>query len=64
MKNKLTTDGKYSVFIGKREVARSYVGNNGYEIRVLQGMDRMEVVDRIFNEVPEFAQANNIKPTT
>lgn len=57
---KYTTDGKYEIKCGKLVVAKSYVGENGYEVRILQGLPRMETVERIFNEVPEFAAANNM----
>ena len=59
---KYTTDGKHSVYSGKTEVARSYVGNDGYEVRVLQGMDRMKTWDKVMTDCPEFAAANNMRP--
>lgn len=55
-----TTDGKYSVFAGKIEVARSYVGNDGYEVRIRQGMLRMETIEKIFADCPEFAAKNEM----
>jgi hypothetical protein len=57
---KYTTDGKCSVYAGKIEVARSYVGYDGYEVRVLQGMPRTETIAKIFEDCPEFAKNNNI----
>jgi len=57
---KYTTDGKYSVYAGKNEIARSYIGNEGYEVRIKQGMPRMETVAKIFADCPEFAAANEM----
>ena len=57
---KYTTDGKCEVFAGKKVIARSYLGSNGYEVRVLQGVPREEVIKRIVNECPDFAKANGI----
>lgn len=57
---KFTTDGKYQVFSGKTVIAKSYVGNDGYEVRILQGMPRMETVEKIFADCPEFAKANDM----
>jgi hypothetical protein len=56
---KYTSDGIYSVFAGKVEIARSYVGADGYEIRVLQGMDRIETIEKIAKDCPEFLTNNN-----
>ncbi len=53
---KYTTDGKYSVFSGKIEIARAYVGP---ELRILQGMPRMETINKIAQDCPEFLEANN-----
>ena len=57
-----TTDGKYSVYSGKKEIARSYIGNNGYEVRILQGMNRTETIKKICEDCPAFAAANEITP--
>ena len=58
---KFTTDGKYSVFLGKTEIARSYLGQDGcYEVRILQGMPRMETIEKIFRDCPEFAKNNDM----
>jgi len=57
---KYTTDGKYSVYAGKTEIARSYVGNDGYEVRIKQGMPRMETWDKIFADCPQFAATNEM----
>lgn len=57
---KWITDGKYRVFAGKTVIAQSYLGNNGYEVRILQGMPRMETVKKIFEDCPEFAKANDM----
>ena len=55
-----TSDGKCSVFCGKTEIARSYVSEDGYEVRILQGMDRMKTWDKIFEDCPEFAKNNDM----
>jgi len=59
---KYTTDGKYAVTCGKKIIARSYVGCNGYEVRILQGLPRVETIERIIIECPEFAKNNEIDP--
>ena len=63
---KYTTDGKYSVFSNKTEIARSYMAgdnsNRTYEVRVLQGMPRMETIKKICEDCPSFANANGITP--
>lgn len=53
------TDGKCEVVCDGICVARSYVGQDGYEVRVLQGMDRMKTIEKINQDCPEFLQANN-----
>jgi len=35
------------------------VGKNGYEVRVLQGMPRMETLEAIGANCPEFLKNNN-----
>lgn len=55
-----TTDGKCFVYAGKTVIAKSYVGNDGYEVRILQGMDRLETMAKIRRDCPEFIKANNI----
>lgn len=61
MKNiKYTSDGKCSVFCGKTEIARSYIGTNGYEVKVLQGMNRAEIIKKILQDCPDFAASNGI----
>lgn len=52
------TDGKCSVFAGKTEIARSYVGYDGYEVRILQGLPRMETIEKINTDCPEFLTNN------
>ena len=37
----------YSVYCGSCEVARVYVGHKSDEIRILQGMPRMKVINKI-----------------
>lgn len=50
----------HSVFAGKTEIARSCLGSDGYEVRVLQGTPRMEVIEKIFRDCPEFAEATSL----
>lgn len=57
---KYTTDGKYSVFAGKTEIARSYVGEDGYAVKILQGMNRTDTIKKICEDCPDFAKANDI----
>lgn len=65
---KYTSDGKYSVYCGKKEIARSYIGDDtmfskgGYEVRILQGMPREETRDKIIRDCPDFAKANDMNP--
>lgn len=61
MSDKFKTDGKYYVLSGETIVAKSYVGYDGYEVRTLQGMPRMEVWEKIFNDCPDFAKANGME---
>jgi hypothetical protein len=57
---KLTTDG-HAVFCGKTTIAQSYLGMDGkYEVRILQGMPRIETYERILNELPEYARDNDM----
>jgi hypothetical protein len=58
---KYTSDGKCSVFAKKIEIARSYLGINGYEVRILQGMDRTKTIDKILEDCPKFCKENNIE---
>jgi len=57
---KYTSDGKYTVMCGKIVIARSYVGDDGYEVRILQGMPRMETIEKIFKDCPDFAASNDM----
>ena len=61
-KIKYTTDGSCEVYCGKTLIAQAYVGNRigEYEVRILQGMPRMETWKKIFEDCPEFAKANNM----
>jgi hypothetical protein len=53
--------GHCEVYAGRTIIARAYVGgDNGYEVRVLQGMDRMETMQKIREDCPEFLIANNV----
>ena len=57
-----TTDktGYCEVYAGKTCIARSYVGYDGYEVRVLQGMDRIETLDKIRIDCPDFIKLNEV----
>lgn len=62
---KYTTDGKFEVFAGDRVIARSYIGSgDSYEVRILQGMPRMETWRKIFEDCPQFAKENGMKIDT
>ena len=54
------TNNKYSVFCGKREIARAYTGENGFSVRILQGMPRKETANKIIRDCPDFAKENNL----
>lgn len=56
---KYTTDGN-TVFAGKKAIATMLVGNFSMELAVMQGVPRMEVVNRIVDELPEFAAKEGI----
>lgn len=57
---KYTSDGKHEVKAGKNVIAKSYVGNDGYEVKILQGMPREETIKKICTDCPDFATANGI----
>jgi len=58
---KYTTDGSSYVKYGKAIIAKSYLGNDGkYEVRVLQGVDRLAVLDKIRVDCPAFIVANQV----
>jgi len=61
---KYTTDktGVREVYAGKLKIARSVLGTNGYEVQVLQGVPRTEVVNKIIADCPKFAEENNLHP--
>jgi hypothetical protein len=52
--------GHCEVYAGKTLIARAYVGEDGYEVRILQGMDRKETMKKIKEDCPEFLEANNV----
>jgi hypothetical protein len=57
------THNKYSVFASDVEIARSYVSDEhggNLAVRVLQGVPRMEVWDKIFEDCPDFAKDNEM----
>lgn len=57
--DKYTTDGKYHVMSGKTIIARSYIGHDGYEVRILQGLPRMETIEKINKDCPQFLINNS-----
>lgn len=57
---KYISDGLYFVFAGKTLIARSYKGQHGYAIGILQGMDRAKTIAKIVEDCPEFASNNGI----
>ena len=52
--------GHCEVLSGKRVIARAYVGQEGYSVRVLQGMPREATMKKIKEDCPEFLKTNNI----
>ena len=52
--------GHNTVYSGKTVIARAYVGQDGYEVKVLQGMDREATMKKIREDCPEFLEENNI----
>jgi hypothetical protein len=52
--------GHCEVLCGKKVIARAYCGQNGYEVRILQGMDREATMQKIREDCPEFLIANDI----
>lgn len=57
---KYTTDGKCEVLAGKQIIARSHLTPNGYEVRIRQGMPRVQTIRKIVLDCPEFAKANGV----
>jgi len=57
---KYTSDGKCEVKAGEKVIAKSYIGNNGYEVRILQGMNREATINKICIDCPDFATSNGI----
>ena len=53
--------GHCEVLCKNTVIARAYVGgDHGYEVRILQGMDRITTMQKIREECPEFLTANKI----
>ena len=52
--------GHCEVLCKNTVIARAYCGNDGYEVRILQGMDRIKTMEKIREDCPEFLKANNI----
>lgn len=57
---KYTTDGKCEVKAGKVIIAKAYVGHNGYDVKVLQGVNRLAIMQKIKTDCPEFLKNNNV----
>jgi hypothetical protein len=51
--------GHCEVLCRKTVVARAYIGQEGYSVRILQGMDRIKTIEKIREDCPEFFIANN-----
>jgi len=56
------THNKYSVFCGKTEIARAYVGDEKDTVRILQGMPRTETIKKIIEDCPEYAKEYGLTP--
>jgi len=56
------THDNFSVFCGKRTIAKSYIGMKSakIEVRILQGMNRTETIKKICEDCPEFAERTGI----
>jgi hypothetical protein len=52
--------GHCEVLCKNTVIARAYCGQNGYSVRILQGMDRIATMQKIREECPEFLIANNV----
>jgi hypothetical protein len=52
--------GHCEVLAGRIVIAKAYVGQNGYSIRILQGMDREATMKKIREDCPEFLTTNDI----
>jgi hypothetical protein len=54
--------GNSHVLAGKKVIAISFLEENGYRVRILQGMNRIATVNKIIEDCPEFAKENNLTP--
>ena len=54
------TDGICEVKAGNKVIAKSFVGSNGYEVRILQGMPKVETMEKIKRDCPEFLIENGV----
>ena len=45
-----------NVYAKGRTIAGAYIGENGYEVRILQGMPRAETIKKIIQDCPDFAK--------
>jgi hypothetical protein len=62
MDTKYHTDptGTFEVYCKNKVIARAYIGYSGHSIRILQGMNREETMQKLRQDVPEFLKANDI----
>lgn len=55
--SKKFTHDKYQVYCGKTVIARAYVDGSPFdEVRILQGLPRMETIAKIIADCPEYAK--------
>lgn len=52
--------GHCEVLYKKTVIARAYIGQDGYTVRVLQGLPREATMQKIREDCPEFLKANQI----
>ena len=57
------THDQHNVYAGKTVIGRLYVGYNGTELRILQGMPREATITKLWEDCPEFCKDNGISIT-
>ena len=45
---------------GKKVIAKAYLTNTGYEVFILQGMNRKETIKKIIQDCPQYANEYRI----
>jgi hypothetical protein len=60
MKKVIYTNDKNTVFSGKKAIATMVLGSNGYELAVLQGMDRLGTLNKIVLDCPTFLDDSSL----